>query len=102
MTTKFRVSPVMTTSIPLHRYDATVCIISMQSPVRSGSRAQLLNPLRISHPKIDKLACQAQGADIFAKGEIPLCDATIYIFKLMPRLRISAHCALSFFTAQLL
>ena len=52
----------------------------MQSPVRSGSRAQLLNPLRISHPKIDKLACQAQGADIFAIGEIPLCDATIYIF----------------------
>jgi hypothetical protein len=55
----------------------------MQSPVRSGSRAQLLNPLRISHPKIDKLACQAQGADIFAIGEIPLCDATIYIFSLL-------------------
>ena len=47
----------------------------MQRPVRSGSRAQLLNPLRISHPKIDKLACQAQGVDIFAKGEIPLYDA---------------------------
>ena len=75
MTTKFRVSPVMTTSIPLHRYDATACIISMQRPVRSGSRAQLLNPLRISHPKIDKPACQAQGADIFAKGEIALYDA---------------------------
>jgi len=30
----------------------------MQRPLRSGSRAQLLNPLRISHPKIDKLACQ--------------------------------------------
>ena len=75
MTTKFRVSPVMTASIPLHRYDATACIISMQRPVRSGSRAQLLNPLRISHPKIDKLSCQAQGADIFAKGEIPLYNA---------------------------
>ena len=47
----------------------------MQRPVRSGSRAQLLNPLRISHPKIDKLACQTQGADIFAIGEIPLLDA---------------------------
>ena len=82
MTTKFRVSPVMTTSIPLHRYDATACIISMQRPVRSSSRAQLLNPLRISHPKIDKLACQAQGADIFTLSEIPLRDATIYIFKL--------------------
>ena len=34
-----------------------------------------LNPLRISHPKIDKLACQTQGADIFAIGEIPLYDA---------------------------
>jgi len=47
----------------------------MQSPLRSGSRAQLLNSLRISHPKIDKLACQTQGADIIAKGEIPLYDA---------------------------
>ena len=52
----------------------------MQSPVRSDSRAQLLNPLRISHPKIDKLACQAQGADIFTAGEVPLYDATIYIY----------------------
>ena len=40
------------------------------------------NPLRIPHPKIDKLACQAQGAGIFAKGEITLQDATIYIFNL--------------------
>ena len=68
----------MTSSIPLHRYDATACIISMQRPVRSGSMsASSSNPLRISHPKIDKLACQAQGVDIFAKGEIPLFDATI-------------------------
>ena len=29
-------------------------------------------PLRIPHPKIDKLACQAQGVGIFAKGEISL------------------------------
>ena len=33
------------------------------------------NPLRISHPKIDKLACQVQGVDILAVGEIPLYDA---------------------------
>ena len=33
------------------------------------------NPLRISHPKIDKLACQAKGEDILAKGEITLHDA---------------------------
>ena len=33
------------------------------------------NPLRIPHPKIDKLACQAQGVGIFAKGEITLRDA---------------------------
>jgi len=30
------------------------------------------NPLRIPRPKIDKLACQAQGVGIFAKGEITL------------------------------
>jgi hypothetical protein len=52
----------------------------MQRPVRSGSRAQVLNPLRISHPKIDKLDCQAQGADIFAFCEIPLMMRTVYIF----------------------
>ena len=28
------------------------------------------NPLRIPRPKIGKLACQAQGVGIFAKGEI--------------------------------
>ena len=33
----FRVSPVMTASIPLHKYDAIVCIIFMQSPLRRGS-----------------------------------------------------------------
>ena len=32
-------------------------------------RAQ--NWVRISRPKIGKLACQAQGEDIFANGEIP-------------------------------
>ena len=28
------------------------------------------NPVRIPRPKIDKLACQAQGVGIFAAGEI--------------------------------
>ena len=44
------------------------------------------NPLRIPHPKIDKLACQAQGVGILAKGEISLHDAyctyLILIFKI--------------------
>ena len=43
----FRVSPVMTASIPLHRYDVTACTYAETS----------------------------QGADIFAVGEIPLYDA---------------------------
>ena len=30
------------------------------------------NPLRIPHPKFDKLAYQTQGVGIFAKGEICL------------------------------
>ena len=33
------------------------------------------NPLRIPHPKFDKLACQTQGVGIFANGEITLRDA---------------------------
>jgi hypothetical protein len=39
------------------------------------------NPLRIPRPKIDKLACQAQGVGIFAVGEIPLLDAQCIYFK---------------------
>ena len=35
-------------------------------------RARLANPLRIPHPKLDKLACQTQGAGIFAASEITL------------------------------
>ncbi|MBQ8268788.1 MAG: hypothetical protein IJZ24_03785 [Clostridia bacterium] len=31
--------------------------------------------VRIPHPKIDKLACQAQGVGIFAIGEYPSSDA---------------------------
>ena len=38
------------------------------------------NPLRIPHPKIDKLACQAQGVGIFAAGEITLHDAYCILF----------------------
>ena len=30
------------------------------------------NPLRMPHPKIDKLACQAKGVGILAIGEITL------------------------------
>ena len=30
------------------------------------SKSSRQDPVRISRPKIDKLACQAQGADIFA------------------------------------
>ena len=41
-----------------------------------------LNPLRIPHPKIDKLACQAQGAGIFATGEISLRDANCTLLPL--------------------
>ena len=61
MTTKFRVSPVMTASIPLHRYDATVRIISMQRPVRSGSMSvSSANPLRISHRSVSSSLVNAR------------------------------------------
>ena len=33
------------------------------------------DPLRMPHPKIDKLACQAQGEGIFTEGEISHNDA---------------------------
>jgi hypothetical protein len=57
----------------------------MQSLLRSGSVSfSSANPLRIPRPKIDKLACQAQGVGILAKGEITLYDAyrTFLIIKL--------------------
>ena len=38
------------------------------------------NPLRIPHPPIDKLACQAQGVGILAKGEITLRNATAHTY----------------------
>ena len=38
------------------------------------------NPLRIPRPKIDKLACQAQGVGILVKDEITLRDAYCNIF----------------------
>ncbi|MBE6667143.1 MAG: hypothetical protein E7607_02390 [Ruminococcaceae bacterium] len=47
------------TSISLHNYDALVCIIIMElDEMRLGEPCST-NPLRIPHPKIDKLACQA-------------------------------------------
>ncbi len=71
----FRVSPVMTTSISLHSNDAQVCIITMELDETRLNELCSLNPLRIPHPKIDKLACQAQGVGILAIGEISLHDA---------------------------
>ena len=43
-------------------------------------RASSSNPLRIPHPKIDKLACQAKGEGIFAVGEITRRMHTVNIF----------------------
>ena len=38
-------------------------------------------PLRIPHPKIDKLACQSQGVGIFAvRRNIPIYNAYLHIF----------------------
>ena len=65
----------MTTSISLRNYDALVCIIITELDEKRLGELCSSNPLRIPHPKIDKLACQAQGAGIFAKGEITLRDA---------------------------
>ena len=63
---------VMTASITLRRYDATqlhhiygALEMWLDEPCSS-------NPLRIPHPKFDKLAYQTQGVGIFAKGEICL------------------------------
>ena len=51
------------------------------------------NPLRIPHPKIDKLACQAQGVGIFAKSEITLHDAyCTYLISNMMQQRASYLC----------
>ena len=69
----FRVSPVMTTSISLHNYDATACIIIMEQ-WDAARWAQLVESTSHTPLKIDKLACQTQGAGIFAKGEITLRD----------------------------
>ena len=57
---------VMTTSITLRKYDATACIIFTEL-LRCGSAsfARRIH-CRYPHPKIDKLACQAQGVGIFA------------------------------------
>ena len=74
---------VMTASITLRKYDATACIILTElGEMRLGEPCSA-NPLRIPHPKIDKLACQAQGVGIFAIGEITLhdtyCDILLFI-----------------------
>ncbi|MBR4014219.1 MAG: hypothetical protein IKJ00_08000 [Clostridia bacterium] len=51
----------MTTSITLRKYDATACIILTELSEMWLGELCSSNPLRIPHPKIDKLACQAQG-----------------------------------------
>ena len=77
---RFRVSPVMTTSISLHKYDAQVCIIFMELDETRINELCSLNPLRIPRPKIDKLACQAQGVGILAKGrDISLMHTATYL-----------------------
>ena len=48
----------------------------LRSPTRCGSASFCsMNPLRIPRPKIDKLACQAQGVGIFAvrRNNLPWC-----------------------------
>ena len=65
----------MTTSISLLNYDVLVCIIIKELDEMRLDGLCSSNPLRIPHPKIDKLACQAQGVGIFAEGEISLLDA---------------------------
>ncbi|MBQ8696598.1 MAG: hypothetical protein IJ519_02660 [Clostridia bacterium] len=64
----------MTASISLRKYDATACIIFTQADEMRLGEPCSSNPLRIPHPKIDKLACQAQGVGIFAIGEISRLD----------------------------
>ena len=58
MTTKFRVSPVMTTSISLHNYDAQVCIIIMELDSTRLNELCSLNPLRIRNSEVGELAHQ--------------------------------------------
>ena len=70
----------MTTSISLLNYDVLVCIIIKELDEMRLDGLCSSNPLRIPHPKIDKLACQAQGAGIFAEGEISLLDANCIHF----------------------
>ena len=45
------------------------------SRTSSPSEAKPRKRVRIPRPKIDKLACQAQGEGIFAAGEIPVAGA---------------------------
>ena len=52
------------------------------------------NPLRIPRPKIDKLACQAQGAGIFAEGEITLHNARCILYTCVLWYYITTFCVL--------
>ena len=46
---------------------------------------QLVESASHIQPEADKLACQAQGADIFTEGEITLYDANCNIIKLIKK-----------------
>ena len=75
MLANFQDRLVMTASITLRNDDATECIIVTEPEKKWLDKLSLSNPLRIPHPKFDKLACQTQGAGIFAAGEITIHDA---------------------------
>ncbi|MBR2650239.1 MAG: hypothetical protein IKD45_01125 [Clostridia bacterium] len=44
-------------------------------PRRSACGFAAKHGVRITHPKIGKLACQAQGEGIFAEANIPVVDS---------------------------
>ena len=58
--------------------------------------------VRIPHPKIDKLACQAQGAGIFAVGEIPgfICTSYEVLFSFFGDPSAQEHGAQNFILAR--
>ena len=48
-----------------------VVFLSFGSGIEDSHHSAVRRGVRIPRPKIDKLACQAQGVGIFAKGEYP-------------------------------
>ena len=74
MTTKFRVSPVMTTSISLRNYDALVCIIIVELD-KTGSGHLLSESTSHTPPEDRQARLSGAGCGYFAEGEISLRDA---------------------------